>query len=352
MSKTITINPELFKIGKTKKVKPLKPAVTPKMIKKTLIKRIKEHRKRKETKIEAPEKEKEKDDFFDSEKYLNNILKNRVEKKDTLKNHTPLHDYKIPPIKKEVENIIFKPDDTPRLNLNYKLDNEVEHGCLKRGLKQCYRSWKNHKQPPVQPIQPEVKIQEYSDQHEAKHLIESEINKAINGKTQFTNVVENRDDKLVISDEDIKIDIEDLGAKEVEIAPIEISEFKGNNEKVENVGNTETSQNIESDAETESIVKVNRVTKVTYTVGKNNNKVGVIIPGKKTRKRMIERTKDLKKLTTEDMKKTLRKKGLIKAGSSAPIEIVRKIFENTSLAGEVINEDKDILLHNLLNSHE
>ena len=349
MSKTITINPELFKIGKTKKVKPLKPAVTPKMIKKTLIKRIKEHRKKKETKIEPPEKEK--DDFFDSEKYLNNILKNRVEKKDTLKNHTPLHDYKIPPIKKEVENIIFKPDDTPRLNLNYKLDNEVEHGCLKRGLKQCYRSWKNHKQPPVQPIQTEVKIQ-YSDQHEAKHLIESEINKAINGKTQFTNVVENND-KLVISDEDIKIDIEDLGAKEVEIAPIEISEF--NNEKVENVGNVGNVGNVETSenepAETES-VKVNRVTKIKYTVGKNNNKVGVIIPGKKTRKRMIERTKDLKKLTTEDMKKTLRKKGLIKAGSSAPIEIVRKIFENTSLAGEVINEDKDILLHNLLNSHE
>lgn len=342
MSKTITINPELFKIGKTKKNKPIKPAVSPKMIKRTLIKRIKEHRKKE--KIFEKTENKVKDDFFDSESYLNNILKKKEpDKKNTIKNYAPVNNYEMEPIKKEVENIIFKPSDE-KLNLNYKIDNVVGHGCLKNGIKQCYRSWKSLKQPIVHQAPKFEKA--YDEKDEVKNIIVSEINKAINSKTEFsTNLLEkyNREDKpLVISDEDIKIETEELEPKAVE--PVEP---KVEVEKVEikELAETEINPDVE-----ETPVKVTRTTKRKYSVGKNKNGVGVIIPGKKTRKKMIENAKDLKKVTNDEMKKILRTKGLIKVGSSAPSEIVRKIFENIQLAGNIINEDKDVLLHNLLNS--
>jgi hypothetical protein len=95
MSKIITINPELFKT-KTKKI-------SPKLINKTLINRIKEKKKERiHTRVEEPEKTK----FDESNNFLSNIL----QKSKTLKIHKPLNNYSQPPINKSVENLLFKPD--------------------------------------------------------------------------------------------------------------------------------------------------------------------------------------------------------------------------------------------------
>ena len=225
--KTITINPELFKLGKTKKQKQSKPLVTPKMIKRTLINRIKEQRRKKDKvpnviKSDSPaEAPKQTDAFKESELFLSNIMNKRVENAGkthakagtfevgkTIKNHSPLNNYNIEPISKNVENILFKPSG----ELKYSIDSEVPHGCLKNGLKPCFKSWKNgahftHTPPPSTSIT-------YSEKDEVKNTVVSEINKAINAKTEYsTELIEkykSTEDKPLTILEDIKLDIPDL----------------------------------------------------------------------------------------------------------------------------------------------
>ena len=106
----------------------------------------------------------------------------------------------------------------------------------------------------------------------------------------------------------------------------------------------ETPETVECD-EFEPI-QLKRTTKRKFTLGKKNNKIGVLIKNKRTKKNALEYSKDLKKITTEEIKKYLRDHGLIKVGSSAPPEIVRKIFENTKMAGDIVNETN--ILNNLI----
>jgi hypothetical protein len=39
---------------------------------------------------------------------------------------------------------------------------------------------------------------------------------------------------------------------------------------------------------------------------------------------------------------------MMKVGSSAPTDVVRRMYEASMLTGEVTNNNKDILLHNFL----
>ena len=88
-----------------------------------------------------------------------------------------------------------------------------------------------------------------------------------------------------------------------------------------------------------------------YTLGKNNiyRKVGILIKNNKTRKQIIDAHKELKKKPISDVKKYLVEHGLLKIGSNAPNNVLRKTYESAMLTGDVTNQNKDILLFNLMN---
>jgi hypothetical protein len=105
-------------------------------------------------------------------------------------------------------------------------------------------------------------------------------------------------------------------------------------------------------APNERIIATKRITTKTtkrkYTLGKSKLRktVAVLIKDRGTRKRVLAAQKDLKRKSINDIKTYLRDHNLIKIGSNAPNEVIRKLYESAMLAGEIMNSNADTLLHN------
>ena len=94
--------------------------------------------------------------------------------------------------------------------------------------------------------------------------------------------------------------------------------------------------------------------KRTFRVGKSNieRKVGCLISNKTIRQNIQQKCYELKKTDMKEVRKYLLKHGLIKVGTTAPNDVLRKMYESiTSICGEIENHNPDILLHNFVNEH-
>ena len=54
----------------------------------------------------------------------------------------------------------------------------------------------------------------------------------------------------------------------------------------------------------------------------------------------------LKKKALADIKYYLRKHNLIRVGTTAPENLLRKIYENSNLSGDITNYNEENLIHN------
>jgi hypothetical protein len=99
---------------------------------------------------------------------------------------------------------------------------------------------------------------------------------------------------------------------------------------------------------------IKKTIKTKYTLGKNKmkNTVSVLIKNNVTRKKVIDAQKELKKISIQEIKRYLKNHGMIKTGSNAPVDVLRKMYESSILAGEINNNNKDTLLHNFIHSTE
>lgn len=395
--KTIKINPELFSLTKQKKTKPdatqaktkKNTAFKPNNLKNKLLERIKAH-KNKEANLgtqtsTSSDIEAQSDEFNDSMAYLSSLAKQSKETTDrdayvqntqnamtkargkpkTLKNYdaspsTGLHvELELPEGLKESPMVFHTPvptNDPPIIltppNAKYVVNDNVPYGCLKGGVKPTFKTWNKtqRQQPSVAQSSPsliintsslggssnttlrETKMKELKDKMRRKQQSLEFAQPAVVPTPVPTPVPmpQPEPEQKISMDQEVPVMImtDPLPSNQTTFA------------------DATTTQNVP----TSSPKRIKKTIKRTYTLGKSkiHKKVGVLIKDKNTRKRVLNAQRDIKRHGINDIKQYLRTHGLIKTGSSAPNDIVRKIYESAMLSGEVTNQDKDILLQNFL----
>ena len=343
--KTIQINPELFTLNekgggrrtRKKKERKKKPIiqVKPNTLRKKLLGRIKDFQKQEnEKKVQETKKinnvntllgeSKEFAEEFDkSLNFLQELSKKKKnEKYEKSQKKQQRRGRKNQTLKKTISNLavpspvslnlpselckneIDLPPPSPGIELSLRKSfNEIHHtpkpelpyGCLKNGTKPTYRTWKKmtqkNKHPGIQIEEP-----------------------LINTKTTL------REKKL----EEIKNQIK-------------------TQEK-----STKISTMINKQVKPNSVVH-RKTTIKTYTLGKVGKKIGVLIKNRHTRRKIAHEQTLLKKKSILEVKNYLRKHQLLKAGSDSPNNVLRQMYEQAVLCGDVHNTSKDVLLHNYFN---
>jgi hypothetical protein len=391
MNKTIDINPSLFSLSRTKKnrgdkkLKPNKiPLISPNILKNKLLKRIKEHKKRETDNLDRKLDVKSNnnnnnnsnlkpdlvdlksytDEFNDSLNYLQTLSKQKkideeknkntlihqkrkeeLERK-TLKNYYSINnslqhevnldlpdELKEPLIVVNTEQLKINNDEVPiRVSIPYKqnkLAPDVPYGVLKGGSKPTYRIWNKTQKNTFS--QPSISIP----------------------STITNNSLPNeRENRLNILKEKIKQKQATIinNTNNTNELWVNTNIIHKPNETTNNNVNNNTNNNNNTIITVPVKRKIKRTISRKYTVGKSKLKriVSVLLKDRGTRKKIIGAFKDLKKNNINDVKKYLRQHNLIKIGSNAPNDVVRKIYESAIMAGEITNNNQEMLLHNFM----
>jgi len=352
-NKTISINTSLFSVSGTKtrksrekKQKPTAvPLISPSVLKNKLLKRIKEH------------KQKETENLENNRTKLNNNVKNyeliKQKRKEelerrTIRNYHSLEQPVIQPqinidLPEELQYNIQEPINTEpfKINTPYKGD-DVPYGVLKGGLKPSYREWaktqKNNivTNPKSSLIIQDVNItSEKSARENRLNMLKEKLKNKIN-EDNNKNLLEQNLIKPPIIQPQPQVQIQPQVQPQVQIQSQ--AQIHQQEQPITEGGGT--------------IIATKHTTKKTikrkYTLGRSKIKktVGVLIKDRGTRKKVLNAQKDLKRRNINDIKLYLRDHNLIKAGSSAPNDVLRKLYESAMLAGEISNSNVDTLLYN------
>lgn len=95
--------------------------------------------------------------------------------------------------------------------------------------------------------------------------------------------------------------------------------------------------------------KIKKLLRRTFHVGKNklNRGVGVLLPNRTIRNNVTTKSYQIKTTPINEIRKFLINRGFIKVGSTAPTDVLRKMYESLVLiGGEVKNHNPDNLLYN------
>lgn len=346
MNKTITINPDLFKIsGRSKKNRDkddqnkIKVRSQSQLKEKTktfrknhVLKFIRDQQHKNMQQMLNPEPISDKSqesntfssDFEESLKFMND-LSTQPKHNQTLRSnstHTPvaeslLFHSSVPISEYENVNLEMPTEFVERPPIIRQTPN---WGCLKNGSLPTYRNWRNTTQrntstvvskPSTVYAQASAPISSYVQMHTSTQIPNNNIS-----NTQVQQNYISGGEKLQI--------MQKMVEKQQQIAtPVKMY-----------------------------YPKQKRTVRRSYKVGKSKIRptVTVLVSNKTIRNNTTTKTQLLKQAPIEEVRRNLMKKGFIKVGSSAPNDILRKIYETTSLiCGEVQNHNPDNLMYNFFN---
>jgi hypothetical protein len=94
--------------------------------------------------------------------------------------------------------------------------------------------------------------------------------------------------------------------------------------------------------------KSKKTRKYTYNLGKKNKNISILIKNNKTRRNVKKEHGLLKQKPLQEVKKYLYDRNFLKIGSTAPNDVLRTLYEQSILAGDVSNINNGVTLHNFL----
>ena len=110
------------------------------------------------------------------------------------------------------------------------------------------------------------------------------------------------------------------------------------------------SSNINPEDITGMRVKIRKTLKKKYRVGKHDNVVGVLLKNKESQRHIQKQHLTLKQKPIGDIRKHLYEKNLLKIGSNAPPDVLRRLYEDSILTGDVKNTNNGVLVHNFFSN--
>lgn len=363
--KTIQFNPDLFNFtsNKTRKKRSntnsneikIKTQSSAKskldtLKKRSILKMIRQHQEQNYQKLlgtEKPQEKKKKDEalyqehfisnFDNSKKFLDNLVnENEKKQKSDILNRT-LKSYNVTPnsllydkisenvnieLPKDISNSISNTHIIdPPININPRTI-APQFGCLKGGALPTYRNWVNKTQKSL--VNEPIIVN--------NPIINNSINKGISSI-----------ESLKTEDHLLPKHNSELFEKKIDENLQKMSQIKQTMEKLENIKNANQKKRL----------KQKKTIRRTYKTGKSKvvPKISVLVSNRTIRNNITTKTQLLKQVPIQDIKQYLIKHGLIKIGTIAPNDVLRKMYESAILiCGEVNNHNPDNLLYNFLHS--
>ena len=369
--KTIQINPNLFNIkpnkSDKKRTKKEKPEFKETSLKRELMKRIKKHANKVETPIPSAQENvgdiNFNNDFDKHLDYLSNLSKDTKKEKRQLKKHTrkvapssspttthmPSAFLDLPPeLNDNSYTINVQAGQQPSIQLNAPFQPEPPYGCLKGGGKPTFKDWRR------------------KTQKNTRDYIASDVNinmdKMVDNSEPPTSISNNRGASLIksmMTSNESNESNSDISPSILKINPLlnvksererKLEGIKDKMKKKTEHDEINTAvKNVRAKKEPRRF-KYNKTVKHTY--GKSNGKITVCIKDSQTRKNIIQEQVSLRQKPISEIKEFLKSKYLLKAGSHAPNDILRKMYEEVHLAGDITNSNESNLLHNYMNNKE
>lgn len=351
--KPITINPDLFKVGggtkkekhshnKTQKISTIKNNIQPNKLKRDLLQKIKTYKQKEKNSSENVERKSIQNnsivesntekkgiyknlDTTENNEFQNEFMKSlnflqqlsQKGRNKTMKANRPLINIDMP------DNLKEKDDVESKLTITNKENGDVPYGCLKNGSKPTFRQWKNYT----------VKNTTYKEPQLISLPVKSEpINSVQNNQS---NIIENT--LNIIDNNEVSNQINNEIKREV-------SQLINNS--------IDKNQNTYSNPYPNNGYISTKTKTIKYHLGKKNRKVSILIKNAATRKKINAEHNKIKRTSVLEMKNYLRKHNLLKAGSESPNDVIRKLYEQCLLSGNINNTNKDNLLHNYLNDEK
>jgi hypothetical protein len=406
-NKTISINPSLFSIGgsKTKKNREKRakqkiiPLISPNVLKNKLLKRIKEHKQRETEGLEnnkkttvsinteifkPPDNEKFdsgsgefNDEFTDSIQYLQTLSKQKKVNEEKLQSDLIKKKRRADLERRTLRNYsanngdnrtasysginLDLPDELQqpfipvngemiKLN-NNKIGDDVPYGILKGGLKPSYREWNRTQRNNIVTNPNASLIIQGGPLNHQKTARENRLNLLKEKlKQKQRQLDEDSREHSMLSENLIRKPTKDILSSSDNLGIIQNSIENQINLLHDSESNSMENNN--SNNNKGKIIAKKHITKKTikrkYTLGRSNIKrtVSILIKDRGTRKKVLHAQKDLKRRNINEIKSYLRDHNLIKAGSNAPNDVLRKLYESAMLAGEITNSNVETLLHN------
>jgi hypothetical protein len=390
--KILTINPELFKFNgskkslkkKERKIKPLDTKINSlksNKLKKELLKRVKDYQKKQELETHKGEHNEELasgNNLFDKSEFENSDFEREFNKSLTF-----LHD--LSKKKKEKRNKTLKAStidvniEIPKDSIMYNNAKQPSYSCLKNGskptLKELNKTQKNNNQSSGKRLIIDLNNNKYYECKTATFDTHSDVDTipitSIETETQELQI-KPQSQELQLQTQELQIKPKEIQTQELQIKPKEIQikpkELQSQELQAKpivysysndpsNLSETSTPDpeiltSSEDDCISLHIPKINRTTRTyKYTLGKKNGArhIGLLIKNRETQKRIKQEVSQLKQQPIQEVKNYLRTKNLIKLGSQAPNDVLRKLYEDSILAGEITNNNANNLVYNFIN---